>query len=170
MSMRQRAVVVIGCTAMLVVLPFGAGASAKSKDGCKAISTSDVNAALSALAGGQAPDGTPMLGTTGVSKGYTSCTWKFPNGALLFIGVNKVSKPSKQDFSRRSKAADAEKVPGLKKSFYAPVTTGGDGGTITFIDGTTFVNLQYFTTGSAGDQAALKSALTTLAKKAAKKL
>ncbi len=164
MSMRNRTLTLVACAAVVLVLPLAGVASAKTKDGCRAITTDDVNAAFAATAGGEAPEGTPTE-----YQGYTSCTWNFPNGATLFIGLNKVSKVSKQDFKERSKAPGAEKVPGLKKSFFEPVE-GGEGGTITFIDGTTFVNLQYFTTGSAGDPVTVKDALTTLAKKAAKKL
>ncbi len=164
MSTRNRMLVLVACAGMALMLPFAGAAAAKTKDGCEAITTEDVNTAFADITGGEAPEGTPTE-----FEGYTSCTWNFPNGATVFIGVNKVSKESKADFKDRRSAPGAEKVPGLKKSFYEPVETGGSGGTVTFIDGTTFVNLQYFTTASVEDPAAVKDALTTLAKKAAKK-
>ena len=163
MSTRKRLLALIACAAITLGLPLASGVEAKTKNGCKAITTADVNAAFADVGGGDAPDGIGQA-----YKGYTSCTWNFPNGTL-FIGLDKVSKVAKQDFNARKKAPGASKVKGLKKSFYAGVETG-EGGTVTFIDGTTFVNLQYFTTGDAGDPDALKDALVGLAKKAAKKL
>jgi hypothetical protein len=165
MSIRKQILTFVLCAGVAFTLPLAGAAAAKTKDGCKAITTAQVNAAFADIAGGEAPDGTPTK-----YKGYTSCSWTFPGGAIVFIGLDKVSKVSKQDFKERSKASDVEKVPGLKKSFFAPVEQSGTGGTITFIDGTTFVNLQYFTTGAAGDINDVKDALTGLAKKAAKKL
>lgn len=164
MPARKWAIVLVAGAGMLLTLPLAGAAAAKTKNGCEAITTAEVNAALSGIAGGEAPEGTPTE-----YKGYTSCTWKFPSGATAFVGVDKVSKAAKQDFKERSAKPGAEKVRGLKKSFFEPVETG-DGGTITFIDGTTFVNVQYFTTGSAGDPEAVKNALTDLAKQAAKNL
>jgi len=165
MSIRHRTLTFVLCAGVALMLPLAGSAAAKTKNGCKALTTAQVNAAFADIAGGEAPDGTPTE-----FKGYTSCSWTFPGGAIVFIGVDKVSKVSKQDFKERSKAPGVEKVKGLKKSFFAPVEQSGTGGTITFIDGTTFVNLQYFTTGAVGDIGAVKDALTGLAKKAAKKL
>jgi hypothetical protein len=163
MSMGKR-LVVVACAGMVFAVSFTGAAAAKTKNGCKAITTDDVNAAFGDITGSEAPEGTPTK-----FKGYTSCTWNFPTGVTVFIGVDKVSKVAKQDFNERRDAADAEKVPGLKKSFFAPVETG-EGGTVTFIDGKTFVNLQFFTTGVVEDPDAVKDALADLAKKAAKKL
>ena len=164
MSTRKRTLIFVACAGMALMLPFADAAAAKTKDGCKAITTEDVNTAFADITGGEAPEGTPSE-----FEGYTSCTWSFPNGETVFIGVDKVSKEAKASFKERRSAPSAEKVKGLKKSFYEPVESGGSGGTVTFIDGTTFVNLQYFTTGSVADPAAVKDALSTLAKKAAKK-
>ena len=103
-------------------------------------------------------------------KGFTSCTWAFPAGGQVFLGVDKVSKVAKKDFAKRSKEPGAEKVPGLKKSFFTAVIESGRGGTVTFIDGKTFVNLQFFTTTGTPDPDLLKASLTGLAKKAATQL
>ena len=163
MSMGKR-LAIVACAGMVLAVSASGVAAAKTKNGCKAITTEDVNAAFSEITGSEAPEGTPTK-----FKGYTSCTWNFPTGVTVFIGVDKVSKVAKKDFDERRKASDAEKVSGLKKSFFAPVETG-EGGTVTFIDGKTFVNLQYFTTAAVDDLDAVKDALVDLAKKAAKKL
>ena len=80
----------------------------------------------------------------------------------MFLGLSKVSAIAKEDFAANSKSPTAEKVPGLKKSFY-------DTGTVTFIKGKSFVNLQFLGT-IAGDDSVVAEALGTLAKKAAKRL
>ena len=164
MAGRKRAMTIVACTALVLTLPLAGTAAAKTKNGCKALTTEQVNAEFSELAGGEAADGTPTK-----FKGYTSCSWTFPGGGILFIGVDKVSKVAKSDFKERSQADGVEKVSGLKKSFLEPVETGG-GGTLTFIDGKTFVNLQYFTSDAAVTLDTVADGLTSLAKKAAKKL
>lgn len=161
----RRILMMVSCAVIVLALSFGSTAVAKTKDGCKALVAADVNAALASFAGGQVGEGAPTI-----FKGYTSCTWRFPNGDQVFIGVDKVSAPAKADFKKRSKEPGAEKVTGLKNSFFSPVTESGGGATITFIDGTTFVNLQYFSKNASTDADALKDPLTALAKKAAKAL
>lgn len=158
MSTRTRFGLLVASMALILVLPLAGVAAAKTKDGCKALTADDVSAAFGEPVG----EGTPSP----PYKGFTSCTWAFPAGGQVFLGVDKVSKVAKKDFEERSKEPGAEKVPGLKKSFF---TEAGSGETITFIDGKTFVNLQFFTTGTP-DPDALKAALTELAKKAAKAL
>lgn len=165
MSTSRRILVVVTCAAVALGLMSGT-AIAKTKDGCKALTTADVNAALSGVVGDQAGEGVPNP-----FEGYVSCTWRFPtSGFTVFLGVDKVSKAAKDDFKARSKEPGVEKVPGLKKSFLSDAAEIGSAVTITFIDGTTFVNLQVFSSSTSTDTEPMKQPLTTLAKKAAKKL
>jgi hypothetical protein len=163
MTAHKRALALVVCTALLLTLPLTGIASAKTKNGCKALTTEQVNAGLGDIAGGEAADG-----TANEFEGYTSCTWVLGT-ATVFIGLSKVNKENKGDFKKRSKADGVEKVKGLKKAFIEPVESGG-GATVTFIDGKTFVNLQYYTMDAAVDVDTVKDALISLAKKAAKKI
>lgn len=149
----------------------GASVPAVPKDVCKIVTEADVEEAFGFAA---------TQGDSNAKKGeFSFCRWDFPidltytndDGATVTlagtgtVGVSceKLAAITKKDFKSNSKASTAEKIPGLKKSFFDATQS-----IVTFIKGQTFCNVQ--SSGSElPDPDLVKDGLITLAKQVAKK-
>jgi len=140
--------VVVGVIALLPIAAHASTAVKTKKAPCELLTAADVGAPFSDTA-------------TQIDDSENTCQWTLSAGGSVFLGITKPDAVSKKDFKVNSKSDTAEKIPGLKKSFY-------DLGGVTLIKGNSFVNLQYV--GSPDDLDAVKDPLITLAKKLVKKL
>jgi hypothetical protein len=141
------------------------------KDVCKIVTEADVGEAF----------GLPATqGDSDAEKGkFSFCRWDIPidltytdaDGATVTltgtgtfgVSCDKLAAITKKDFKSNSKASTAEKIPGLKKSFFDATES-----IVTFIKGQTFCNVQYSGT-TLPDPDVVKDGLITLAKQVAKK-
>lgn len=159
----RKHLVVASVTVGLLVLGATAASAADftKKKACVLVTDSDVEEAFGAA---------PNPGVDQTEKGkFTTCTWTIPatgGTTTAFIGIDKTNKLNKKDFAEKRKGDTAEKVAGIKKGFYH-VADGA--GTVTFIKGDNFVNVQYLGI-SGSDPAASKDALIAFAKEAYKSL
>jgi hypothetical protein len=159
--MRRYVIAMVVATGLLVGMASAAsGARFTKKQACDLVKESDIEAAFFS---------DPSQTTGDGKKGkFTTCTWLLtPDGgrATVFVGIDKTNKLNKADFKEKSKAATSEKVSGIKKGFY----DGETGGTVTFIKGANFVNVQYLGATPA-DAAGAKDSVIGLAKVLYKRL
>ena len=171
MGKRFLAVAVTSCVlgAGLVSLA-GAAVQPVPKDVCTIVTEADVGEAFGFAA---------TQGESGAKKGeFSFCNWEFPidltytddDGATVTLtgtgtfGVSCNRLTSTKGFKGERKASTAEKISGLKKSFFDTTQN-----TVKFIlTGKTVCNVQYGGP-ELPDPAVVKDALITLAKQVAKK-